>query len=309
MVSTIDEALQTIERAVGYPLLERKGLRDALLERAASYSPARVFEDVIDQNVHWRGERQPGDYHEDPEFYYEYVKIEQTPDILARHFSGLFAFGLGASGRKSDNRLLADLNPRRDGLDCPVYRHMMGSSGEPLRGQITPWYVFPSPAESSDFRTRVYAVNLAFEQEPEKLPGLGADLAARHPRAFRAYAQLLQQLEIEVPAGPASFPDPDGERLLAAHDALLPIAEVLVARAKGSKSQLAAADAARGAALADARSGYPPAILLALLVPALSGRADDARTLAREIVDEGLGVPLTRTWAAKVLADEPPFER
>jgi hypothetical protein len=308
MVSTLDDALQTIERVVGYPLLGRKALRDVLVERAASYAPARVFEDVIDQNVHWKGERLPGDYHEDPEFYYQYVKIEQTPDILARHFAGMFAFATGASGRKSDNRLVADLNPRRDGLDCPVYRHMMGPSGAPLRGQITQWYVFPSPAESSDFRTRVYAVSVAFEEEPEKLAGLGADLAARHPRAVRAYAELLRQYEVELPPGPASFPDPDGERLLAAHDALLPVAEVLVARSKGAKAQLAAADAARGAAQAGVRSGYPPAILLALLVPALSGRADEAKGVARTIMDEGLGVPLTRTWAAKVLADEPPFE-
>ncbi len=104
-MSTLGDALQTIERAVGYPLLERKALRDALSERSASYAPARLLEDVIDQNVHWRGERLPGDYHEDPEFYWQYVKIEQTADILARHFAGLFAFAIGVSGRKSDNRL------------------------------------------------------------------------------------------------------------------------------------------------------------------------------------------------------------
>ncbi|HYD39890.1 MAG TPA: hypothetical protein VEB43_03595 [Anaeromyxobacter sp.] len=127
----------------------------------------------------------------------------------------------------NDNVLLADLNPRTDGLDCPVYRQPTDAEGKPFRGEITPWYVFASPEEEVEFDERFYAVTLSFEEENVKEHAAeSAALLKNHPRACRAYARLLK-----------------------------------------------------------------------------------AEKLAKRIVDEELGVPLTRTWATEVLRDEPPFQR
>ncbi|MGD0248958.1 MAG: hypothetical protein ABSB75_07900 [Candidatus Limnocylindrales bacterium] len=299
---------ERVEEALGYPLFAHSTLMDSLLEVHTEYdTPESNFEDLIAPNVHWQGEGFSGDYHEDPEFA-ALLEDEQSADILARHFAGLFAFAFGPTTNERHYILLADLNARSDGLECPAYRQATDEIGDPIRGSLLPWYVFASPAEEAEASLIFHGIRFPDDEtDIATIQGEADQLIARFPRTASAYKEVIETFGATVPAGPASFADPDGERLMRAHDALLPIADALVARSKGEVASLDGAAEAKCAAVADLEGGFPPAIMVGLLTPALSGKSESAKLIGREILDRNLGVALTRTWARKVLGDEHPF--
>src|SRR5262249_1751077 len=120
----------------------------------------------------------------------------------------------------------ADLNPRPDGLDCPVYFLRKGS--------FPRWYLFSSPLPALAFEQMLWDLNTVDEAGA---PALLRRVADEFPRGRQLFARLVRsRYDQAAPATHHTFDDPGAERLFAAYDALLPIGRVLIARARGDAS-------------------------------------------------------------------------
>jgi hypothetical protein len=191
---------------------------------------------------------------------------------------------------------LADVNPRGKGkAPAPIYKSK--PSGAPEGA------VFSSVAELVSWRKLLGKLKSAEAGEDvAAMKRLGTELQKKHPRAFALDFQRLAKLNLLVPELRKPVPDPtfsdtEGARIWSAYRAFLPIGRVLVARASGQSA----------AESADDGEAWPPAILLRLLGPALSGAEREARAVAQKILKVGSGVPLTRRWAVLVTEKQGPL--
>jgi hypothetical protein len=288
-----------LERAFGYPLQDKDEILERLeeyLELSADEKPEEILTEFLIENVHWAGEFQGSD---------GLIDEEQPPQVLARHLTGLFAFysgfSFGNTGKNAEmGSWLADLNPRDDGLMCPVYYQ---SNTKAPR-----WAIFESP------RKFVAGVNLfrdvrnTYEENPRRHRQLVDEMLGTYPQICQLFADWFGKFGVKAADTKRSFPDAGGERLFSCYDAFLPITNVLIERSQGNKqAKLGAADLKKVVDMNIEQSNYPPHLLLTLLGAALSGDLKTAHSLAEGICRHHLGIELTQRWAKRVIDHEPPF--
>jgi hypothetical protein len=310
----LDELVGKVEQAFGYPLRDKAEIVEYFENYLAinrNVAPAEVFAAYIGDNVHWQGEFQEGESPLPRAVVEQFARLglmnppppaPQPPEIAAKHFSGLFTFKPGfAFGSRERGSWSADLNPREDGLNLPVYFHTKTM-------QVCRWYIFRSPRELNACNDLFREVKNTREENPNKHAKLVAQLVKEYPRVCRLLSEWFGKHGVPVDDLPTSFPDDGSVRLFEAYDALLPAAKVLFERSEGkSGAKVAAAAAKQCIAVGAGAPNYAPALLAALLGPALAGDLKHAQEVARKIMNENLGVALTQRWAKRVMNHEPPF--
>lgn len=303
---SFDQVLGSVEELFGYPLGGHADLCVAL--RARYEVPGLSAEErmlgLVEDSIHWKAEHQPG-----PPPLPEYWdgEVSEQSRMVARHFAGLIGFARHLNDIVDDPQwgetsllgtFFADLNPRSDGLETPVY--YFGASGAPA------WWVFEKPSQAVAFEQRLLDLETTDDDAREALL---KSLVDEYPRARRWFWRNLKPYGIEEADPRRAFPDQDAKRLLASYDALGPIGRVLVERAGGATgAQLTAKETSNAIRVAGLDPGHPPNVLLRLLALALSEPAK-ARAEANEIVNKSMGISLTQRWARRVLESAPPFDR
>jgi hypothetical protein len=270
--------------------------------------------------IHWRGEQQAG---ADPsvaavEALFARLKRPVPPaakqpkpaNLLARHFSGLFELRSEwvrtPQGMRASTYWVADVNPRQDSMQCPVYRWV---PGEPIGP-----YVFENPMEFGSWQAAIEAIeSLDEEVEAAQKPGLVKALHEKFPGPLAVEHPRLVKRGIlptgDKPPVPREVVDPEAKRLGTVLAAFEAVAEVMIARSDGAKPDRLTQAATQQALAATGDShDWPPALLLRMQAQALSGNTSQGRREAQRILDQHEGVPLTQRWADRILRGLPPYE-
>jgi hypothetical protein len=293
------ELAAQLEAFFGYPIRDK----EEILERLADYldlnsdeEPEEIVTEFLNENVHWTGEYQEGEWQ---------IDEEQPSEVLARHLTGLFAFHIGYSfgntGKTAEvGWWLADLNPRDDNLICPVYYRSATKAPR--------WAIFESPKRLPASEDLFREIQNTHEENPRKSKQLAAEMLTTYPQVCHLFPEWFGRFGVIAPNPGQSFPDAGAERLFNSYDAFLPIARVLIERSRGNEqAKLEAGDLKRIAEIGAEHSNYPPHLLLTLLGPALAGDMKEASGVAETIIRQNLGVALTQRWAQRVINHEPPF--
>lgn len=304
---SFDKMLRKMEDVFGYPLSVHADLCSALQARhdIPGLSPVERMRDFVEDSIHWKAEQQPG---EQPGDDYWDDEIDEQSKMVARHFAGFIAFvrhpnDIVLHPEWGEASLLgtffADLNPRVDGLQTPVY--YFGASGSP------PWWLFANPTQAVAFEKRLMELETT---EDAARQALLRDIVDGYPRARLWFWRNLKPYGVKAGDEAPTFEDVGADRLLSAYKALIPIGRVMVERADG-KTGVALTGAERAAALrvAEGDPGYPPNVLLRMLGLALAEDPGPAEAAASKVLDEAQGVPLTQRWARRVLDRAAPFGR
>jgi hypothetical protein len=313
------EILKIVEAAFGYPLAD-PAVRDYLLggwaEELEDTALVEVFGDFIARSVNWTAEGHPGRRPDEEAREAQFARIKrplpkepiepEPPEVVARHLAGLLSIDVNYV-KHVEEHWLVDLAPgAKRGVSAPVYKWK--PAGHPEGA------VFESAAALAAWKKAVDKLESAEADENETaMRRIGTELRQKFPRAFALeFERLLKDNllvpELRKPVPDDKFTDEAGERIWSGYRALLPVGRVLVARADGDKSaRLSAAEAKVCAAVADTGGDSPPAILMRLFCPALSGAVKEAMMYAKEVAKKELGVPLTQRWASLILEQKGPF--
>ncbi|MES1209313.1 MAG: hypothetical protein ABUS79_25525 [Pseudomonadota bacterium] len=318
---TAARVLREVENAFGYPVADEE-LRTQLLSTWESdVEDDLAFEEIfglfISSSIAWTAEGHAGPNPEraanaasrarlgdDDDDTDDEEVTPETPELVARHFSGLLTIESVPMPRPRRD-WLADLNATGR---APVYLWFDGPFPEGA--------IFSSEAERQVVRKLIRGLQKAAAVEDEAaLNKLATELRDKHPRAFAVEQAALIKKDALPPAFRKPPPDAEltdaaGARLWRAYRAFLPAGRVLIQRAAGQRgAKLTAAEAKAPGQVAAADAAWAPAILSGLVAPALSGDMAAASKAAEAIVTSDAGVPLTRRWAKLVAAGEGPFAR
>lgn len=311
----MEALMRRLEDYFGYPLGRQQAwLRywKRQLAAVANQRPDEIWGHFAARNIHWAGEYQEGPSPLALARMHQFARLKrpepttalppQDAEVLARHFSGLLSIEVEYQTRKGGQSVaehwLLDVNAEGDG---PVY--FWSSERQPH------WIVFSSVNGLVAYRDLVRELGEASAEKNGPLEWrIAATLRNQHAPAYLLKYEKLAAYGLEPPAFTDFAVTDLARQLWACYEAFLPLARVLIARAQADKSSAPSADdRARWIRLHRGAPNYPPALLGMLLSSALS-RDATAIDVATQILDESLGVPLTRRWARRVKAHEAPFD-